>query len=193
MPSPVKLAHAVLKTYDVARMREFYCKLLDAHVVFEALPAVSFITYDGEHHRLAFAQIPAEPVESVARSPAVTHLAFTFANVRDLLTQYERLRIQGINPLITINHGPTLSFYYQDPDKNNVECQIDRMSVEEGTRFMHTEHFRSNPIGVLVDADELVRKMHASASDEELSFYDFDAQVEVAAEGMRQMKLMNFL
>ena len=41
MPSPTKLAHVVLWTQKVQEMRDWYIKVLDAHVVFEKPGCVS--------------------------------------------------------------------------------------------------------------------------------------------------------
>lgn len=190
MPSPAKLAHVVLKTYDVERLRKWYCTLLDAHIVFEHLPFASFITYDDEHHRLAFAQIPGEERPTLRQGPGLVHIAFTFDGIRTLLTQYERLKPLGIEPGVTINHGPTVSFYYSDPDGNAIELQMDRLTLEDGKAFMETPTFRRNSTGIPIDADALVRRMHAGASDDELLFYDSDANVDV---GELNRKIMTYV
>jgi catechol-2,3-dioxygenase len=54
---PSKLAHVVLRTPDKAAMSKFYVDFLGATIVHEN-QALSFITYDDEHHRIALAQIP---------------------------------------------------------------------------------------------------------------------------------------
>jgi len=54
MGSPAKLAHIVLFTRQIGRMRDWYLTVLDARVVHEN-PAAAFLTYDDEHHRIAFA------------------------------------------------------------------------------------------------------------------------------------------
>jgi catechol-2,3-dioxygenase len=188
MVHPTKLSHVVLKTYDIRRLREWYCTVLGAHVVFEHLPYSSYITYDDEHHRLAFGLIPGPPMESISRSPSVTHLGFTFCDIRTLLSHYERLRELGIRPVFSVNHYLTFSFYYQDPDKNNVELQIDRISLEDGTRYMNGPDFAANNLGVEVDGDALVRKMHAGASDGELLYFDRSAMVDAMTITERYLK-----
>lgn len=51
---------------------------------FEQPKALCFITYDDEHHRIGFAQLPGDPVENTPKNPGLAHLAFTYANVRAL-------------------------------------------------------------------------------------------------------------
>ena len=181
MPKPIRLSHAVLKTYDVSRMRDWYCAALEAHVVFELPGALCFITYDDEHHRLGFAQLPGAPVENTPKNPGLAHLAFTYANIRDLLSQYERLRDRGLRPAVAVNHGPTISLYYMDPEGNGVEFLIDRFTTsEEATAFMTGPIFKKNPVGVDIDPEALLAAMRAGAGDEELTSYDADKAVDTA-------------
>lgn len=193
MTSPLKLAHCVLKTYDVERMRNWYCLALDARVVSEQLPHASFITYDEEHHRLAFALIPGEPSERVWKGPGLVHIAFTFADIRGLLNQYERLREAGSLPAFAINHGPTVSFYYNDPDGNAIELQIDRLNLEDGIKFMESPVFQKNNLGIPIDPEHLLKRMRAGASDEELLHYDASIPVDVPALGMKLMQVVHMV
>src|SRR5271163_4702735 len=172
MPKPIRFAHAVLKTYDVPGMTKWYCELLEAHVVFQKGSALSFITYDDEHHRMGFAGLVGEPLRGDPRAPGLAHLAFTYAKTFDLLKQYEALRDRGVRPVYTVNHGPTMSFYFQDPDGNSVELQVDRFATVEAAQKFIDDNFDVNPIGIECNPDELLDKMHAGASEEELLFYD---------------------
>jgi catechol-2,3-dioxygenase len=54
---PRKLAHVVLRTYQLKEMAAFYKTFLGGHASHEN-EFVSFIAYDDEHHRIAIAQIP---------------------------------------------------------------------------------------------------------------------------------------
>jgi hypothetical protein len=52
----------------------------------------------------------------------------------------------GIRPFFCVNHGPTTSMYYRDPDGNRVELQIDNFATaEEGQAWMHSPAFDRNP------------------------------------------------
>ena len=55
--SPSMFAHFVLRTSNRGPLRDWYLKVLNARKVFEN-DYISFITYDEEHHRVAFVQIP---------------------------------------------------------------------------------------------------------------------------------------
>ena len=53
MASPIKLSHIVLQTNKPRELREWYCQVLGAEIVHEN-EFISFISYDDEHHRVAF-------------------------------------------------------------------------------------------------------------------------------------------
>src|SRR3546814_17462514 len=65
------------------------------------------------------------------------------------MATYERLRDKGIRPVFPINHGPTTSMYYADPDGNQIELQVDNYDkIEDATAFFYSEAFAENPVGV---------------------------------------------
>src|SRR5689334_7807521 len=104
---PLKLAHIVFRTNQLDPMKQWYCTVLGAHVVFEN-PMIAFLTYDDEHHRIALVNLPGlEP--HGAHTVGTDHVAFTFASLADLLTTYERLKGLEITPYWCVNHGPTTS------------------------------------------------------------------------------------
>ena len=172
MPSPVRLAHAVLKTRDVDGLTQRYCNILDAHVVFAKPGLLSFITYDDEHHRLGISAIHGEAVSATALTTGLSHLAFTFDNVRDMLVQYVKMRDLGTKPVFNVNHGPTLSFYYQDPDGNGVELLVDRFKTFQESQDFIDQNFDRNPVGIACDPEDLLRRAAAGETDEQLLYFD---------------------
>ncbi len=168
---PAKFAHAVLATKQFKEMVDWYTTVLEAEVV-HSNGMLAFMTYDDEHHRIAIAAVPGL-ADKPRHSVGLDHLAYTYANLGDLVFTYERLRDVGINPVVTINHGPTTSMYYRDPDGNRVELQIDNFeSVEELKGFFQSDAMRKNPIGVTFDPEELARDFHAGVPEAELKKYD---------------------
>jgi catechol-2,3-dioxygenase len=165
--TPIRFAHVVFRTAQLDAMRRWYETVLGAHVV-HANPMLAFLTYDDEHHRIALISMPDAPPRPEG-SVGVEHLAYTYATLGDLLGTYERLKAAGITPYWTINHGPTTSMYYRDPDGNQVELQVDNFpSVAELNAWFRSGAFARNPIGVVFDADELVRKFESGVPVEEL-------------------------
>ncbi len=89
-------------------------------------------------------------------------MAFTYATLADLIGTYERLKAVEIQPTVTINHGPTLSMYYADPDGNNVELQIDNFeTAEEAQEFLESDAFADESCRVLFDPDEPAARFEA--------------------------------
>ncbi len=88
----------------------------------------------------------------------------------DLLATFKRLRAHGITPYWCINHGPNLSFYYRDPDGNQVELQIDVFDSPDAVNdWFNGSDFSINPIGVKFDADELIRRFEAGEPEATLT------------------------
>ena len=165
--SPSRLAHFVLRTSRMTELVEWYKLVLNASTAF-ANDEIAFIAYDDEHHRVAFINIP-----GLAAQPAGTvglhHVAFTYNSLSELLGNYERLRDAGITPAWCVNHGPTTSMYYADPDENQVEFQVDNYdTVEEAGEFFFTEAFAANTIGVDYDPEELLRRVRAGEDEKVL-------------------------
>ena len=163
--SPIKLAHVVFRTSRMPEMLAWYKKVLNAKEAF-ASAEISFLAYDEEHHRVAFVQIP-----SLAEQPAgqagLHHVAFTYENLETLLGNYERLKEEGIEPLWPVNHGPTTSLYYADPDGNQLEFQVDNYdTVEEAGEFFFSDAFATNPIGVDVDPIQLKARLQAGEDED---------------------------
>lgn len=165
--SPAKFAHFVLRTGQVDRMAPWYATVLNARIVFRD-ERLCFLSYDGEHHRLALIQIPGlQP-----RDPDATgtdHVAYSYRDLGELLATYRRLKAAGILPHWPINHGVTTSMYYRDPDNNRVELQIDNFATEaECQAYFQTQAFKENPVGVTYDPDDLCRRYEAGDSVAEL-------------------------
>ena len=164
---PARFAHAVLRTRHLEEGIDFYEKVLGARVVFRNA-MIAFLTYDEEHHRIALAMTPQQ--ESAPPGAAgLDHLAYTYEDMGQLLATYERLKGENILPVWTINHGPTTSFYYADPDGNRVELQIDHFATEALARaWMEGGAFERNPIGVEFDPEKLVERYRRGDSMEKL-------------------------
>jgi catechol 2,3-dioxygenase-like lactoylglutathione lyase family enzyme len=178
---PTKLAHLVFQTNQIEPMRDWYCATLDAQVVHEN-HSLCFVTYDDEHHRIAFIDpgtlAPRAPIlpgrlVDTAEPPGLHHVAFTYASMGAFLDNYVRLKALGIVPFRCINHGPTTSMYYRDPDGNRVELQIDNFATaQEGRDWLSTPAFAENPIGVEYDPDQLVARFRAGVPVAELVIRD---------------------
>lgn len=165
--SPRKLAHVVLRTKsNFDAMVKWYCLVLGAKIVFNA-GRIVFLSYDDEHHRIAIAASE-DLAERPPRSAGLDHISFTYENIGALLTTYARLRQVGILPFCCVNHAPTTSLYYHDPDKNRIELQVDNFAdMTEATTLMR-EQFSINPVGVEFDPEELLARLRSGVDPDEL-------------------------
>jgi catechol 2,3-dioxygenase len=131
----------------------------------------AFVTNDRAHHRMAIASLP-ELQEDTDKKAHVKlqHVAFEYATIDDLLTSYVRIKGLGIEPILTTDHGPTIAFYYQDPDGNSVELFVDNFGDWDKSRgyTRSSPDFHKNPMGTFVDADKLVAARQAGMSFAEL-------------------------
>ncbi|KAJ9638565.1 hypothetical protein H2204_004336 [Knufia peltigerae] len=161
---PSYLAHVVLRTNNLKPMVDFYKTFLGAHASFEN-DFISFLTYDEEHHRIAVLQDP-ETSPKQPRSCGLEHIAFTYTRLEDLALSYRQRKANGFLPFWCINHGPTTSIYYLDPDGNQLETQVDNFdTIEEVARFLGSKEFARNPIGTDFDPEDLVKRLQSGEND----------------------------
>jgi catechol-2,3-dioxygenase len=163
--SPSLLAHVVLRTASLERMVNFYTTFLGGTVTYGS-DVISFITYDEEHHRVALIGIPSTGPK-VQTSCGLEHIAFTFNSLSDLLQSYRHRKARNIEPVWCVNHGPTTSIYYKDPDGNMLETQVDNFdTIESATAFMMSKEFAENPIGTDFDPEELIQAIKSGEADD---------------------------
>jgi catechol-2,3-dioxygenase len=164
---PAKFAHFVLRVRNLEESIAWYETLLGMEMVHRA-EQIAFMTYDDEHHRMALVQTPVQ-AEMAPGAPGLDHVAYTLNSLGDLLSTYKRLKAKGILPAWPINHGLTTSIYYQDPDGNRVEFQVENFETPEELRgYMESGAFAENPIGVGFDPEKLVERYENGDPLEEL-------------------------
>jgi len=167
MVSPVKMSHYVLQTNRIAAMRDWYLAVLGGEVVHEN-EHLSFLAYDDEHHRIAFLNYgPLE--ERTDQHVGLNHVAFGFETLDQLLGTYERLKGRGIAPYWCVNHGPTTSLYYRDPDGNGVELEVENFAVLADCKdYMRGPDFARNTRGVEFEPDQMLKRLRAGVPEREL-------------------------
>mgnify|MGYP006089233623 FL=1 len=169
MNPSLKLAHYVVNTNKVVKMRDWYSTVLNAEVVFEN-DMMCFITYDDEHHRLAFMTPPGGATEKPINSTGLMHAAFTFPNLRNLLEHYTHLKSFGITPQVPVQHGPTTSLYYPNPDGAFAELQVDNFTTaQEATDFMHTQAYADDPLGPVFDPQLMLDSLDQGVPEQTLT------------------------
>jgi len=171
MTTPPTFSHVVFMTRRFEEMKAWYMNVFGAEIV-HGDPALAFLTYDDESHRFAIANLdvlkPDAPADSGPGEIGLNHIAYTYASAGDLLETYARLKKQGLLPYWPVHHGFTLSLYYQDPDGNRIELQVETCDSAAAFDYMRSEAFADNPVGVEVDPEELLARYRAGASEAEL-------------------------
>jgi catechol-2,3-dioxygenase len=151
-------------------MVDFYCALIGVEVVFQDQVG-AWLTNDDANHRIALLAFPNfvdDPNKE--NHTGMHHSAFEYGSFEELNASYLRLKQAGITPALCLDHGMTLSYYYADPDGNNVELQIDCFGDwKESKAWMRSsEDFRANPIGEFVDPDLIAADHAGGATFEEI-------------------------
>lgn len=162
------LAHVVYRTRRFEQMLTWYKEVFHAKVQHQN-PVMAFLTYDDEHHRLAFIDLatvqPGGGDSERHGLVGVEHIAYTYPTLEDLFESYMRLKTKAISPYWCIHHGLTISMYYADPDGNQLEFQVDCFaSSEESNSYIRGPNFSVNPVGVEFDPEDWLAQVDAGAS-----------------------------
>ena len=139
MASP-KLAHLILNTSNYEATKQWYLEVLEATIGVETTDHTAcFLRTDDSHHRIGMFKATETDSSPAMTAPGstdgmkarVNHFAFEYPSLKELLEKYERLAESAIVPMICFNHGPTMSMYYEDPNRNTVELYYDTEYSEE--------------------------------------------------------------
>ena len=118
VPHVIGVRHVGLAARDPAALAAFYHDLLGLHLVGGstagtfALGATAFLS---SH--------PAEGSLDLAlfANPAFQHTAFEVRSLADLRALHQRVLGRGVPVKMALNHGVSLSFYFEDPEGHLLE------------------------------------------------------------------------
>ena len=187
-----KFHHFNLKTTRLQEMIDWYGKVVGAEVLFQDGQG-AWLSNDEANHRIALLAFPGfvDDPEKGTRT-GMHHSAFEYGSFEELNATYLRLRDEGIEPAMCLDHGMTLSYYYADPDENFVELQCDNFGDwARSSEYMRTsEVFHANPIGVFVEPAKVAEAAAAGATHAEIhdramagEFAPEQAPIEIPTEG----------
>lgn len=176
-----RLHHLGLTTAHQELLVDWYAKVLGTDVTHESShplgpdtpPGVTaaWVTNDGANHRIGIIGVAAltDDRERIHHH-RLQHIAFEYPSIDDLLSTYKRLKTQGIEPVLSADHGPTTSLYYQDPDRNSVELLVDNFGDWATSKsYMETApEFAAKPFGTYVDPEGLIAARNAGVPVAEL-------------------------
>jgi catechol 2,3-dioxygenase-like lactoylglutathione lyase family enzyme len=173
MPSPREMHHVHIfsdDNYDA--MVEFYQMIFNGEITnvnsHENRMELTFITYDDHDHRVVVIKRPGWG-KKPDRPVGLSHIAFAYNSLGELIYIYKTLKAAGYPPPHwTVNHGNSTSFYYKDPDGNEVETMLDNFSsldTQDYKRFYQfTEDFGDMAEGNF-DPDKMVELYESGVPD----------------------------
>ena len=186
----LKISETILKTGQLDVMKPWYRTVLGVDPFFEHDPPrdASVGNFGGQTRasdlRMCFFRLSeAYPYTQVIgifeesgvsgaaskTAPGLHHMQLMAENLPDLIGQYQALRAMGMHPHRSANHGPMTSFYYRDPDGNNVELTAQNFATFElMAAFMRSPEFKANPSGIELDAEAFVARFRSGVPVEEL-------------------------
>jgi len=149
--------HVNLKTTRLDEMIDWYSTVVGADVVFR-YDLGAWLSNDDANHRVALLAFPnfSDDPDRDAHT-GMHHSAFEYDSFEQLDDSYLRLRDAGITPAICLDHGMTFSYYYADPDGNNVELQCDVFGDwAKSKEWMQSSlEFSQDQLGKFVDPEKV--------------------------------------
>jgi catechol-2,3-dioxygenase len=167
---PIRIGEVVLRTARFEAMNRWWQTVLGISPFLESERfAFRRLPSDYPYTQLLIIFNRPELGDRESSGPGLDHVQFRHASLGALLDRYEKLRDLGIKPHRTMNHGPSTSFYYRDPDGNGVELSAMNFPTEaEYSTFVTSEAFKKNISGAAIDADEFVSKYRSGVPQSEL-------------------------
>jgi catechol-2,3-dioxygenase len=179
----LRIGEVVLRTGRYDAMRAWYRLVLELEPYYENLPTdkdESEVTRAewATRVRLAFFRLaldhPYQQVIAVfelsgtgdvdANAAGLHHMQLREPSLHSLAADYRRLAAHGVLPFRTVDHGPSTSFYYRDPDANVVELSApNHATIEAYLESLDSAEFRRNPSGTPIDPSSLVSQGGRSA------------------------------
>ena len=115
VPQVIGVRHVGLSARDPAALAEFYRDVLGLQVVPTDTAALGATAFLSSH--------PAEGslVLALFANPAFQHTAFAVRSLADLRALHQRVLGRGVPVKMALNHGVSLSFYFEDPEGHLLE------------------------------------------------------------------------
>jgi len=167
---PVRISEIVLGTRRYDEMRAWWQAVLgvDPYLDNDKFSFRRLHTDYPYTQVLAIFHVP-DAQDPVRPACGLHHMQFRHATLSALFDRFERLRAVGIRPTRSMNHGPSTSFYYTDPDGNTAELSGPNFDTEqEYLAYFDSEAYRKNISGIAVDPDEFVARFRGGEPQAEL-------------------------
>ena len=152
------LCHIGIHSEDPAALAEFYRDVLGMQIVgsSEADSPVGASTFlssrpDEESHEIV-----------LFANPDLRHAAFKVASLADLRTCYRDIVERGVPIKMSVNHGVSLAFYFDDPEGNMIE-------VYWPTQLAYGQPY-AHPIDLALEEEALLQDIADLASREGIAW-----------------------
>ena len=171
--SKLKISETILKTGRLDEMKSWYKTVLGVAPFFEHAPPTGtkpldlggqtrasdlkmcFFRLSTDYPYVQTIGIFEEPGTALVQQKGASglhHMQLMTSGLDELCDKFDELRESGLSPHRSADHGPMTSFYYRDPDGNNVEITAqNHNSMEEMVAFMKSDAFKANPSGTEID------------------------------------------
>jgi catechol 2,3-dioxygenase len=159
------LSHVGLSCFDLARMEDFYTRVLgmtvtDRGEVGGGMATLVFLTTDpSEHHQLVLASGRTEgtvlegPVPGGSFGSIIFQLTFRLEDLPTLRRVQQKLIAEGNTNFVPLNHGNSWSIYTRDPEGNALELVVD------SPWYVHQPN--GEYLDLSLDDDEILRQTEA--------------------------------
>ena len=146
-----RLSHVGLYVNDLAKMKDFYTRVL-GFVVSDAAPdgRITFLSRNpSDHHQVVL--VPGRKTD--LETPMVQQISFNVGTLADVQRAFRKVRAAGCQSIRPVSHGNAWSVYFHDPEGNRIEM------------FCDTPWYVPQPLGFKIDLDkpedELYRETEA--------------------------------
>lgn len=157
-PAPSGLCHIGIHSKDPAKLAEFYRDVLGMQVVGGSgsdspFGASTFLSSrpDQESHEIV-----------IFANETFRHTAFRMPTLADLRARYRDVVDRGVAVKMTLNHGVSLAFYFDDPEGNMIEIYW-ATGLAYGQPYGH-------PIDLSLPQEALLRDVAELASRQGISW-----------------------
>jgi catechol-2,3-dioxygenase len=169
---PMRLGEIVLGTSRHDEMKAWYRQVLDMEPSLERVveeevskagspmpTRMCFFRLHTEHpyqHVIAIFEMPGTRGGRTG-DPGLHHMQLRNASMAVLRERYRRLRAVDVVPYLAMDHGPSTSLYYRDPDHNVVEIAASNFAtLEETQACLASDSYRRNPAGKVIDPESML-------------------------------------
>ena len=135
-----RLSHVGLYVNDLAKMKDFYTRVL-GFVVSDAAPdgRITFLSRNpSDHHQVVL--VPGRKTD--LDTPMVQQISFNVGTLADVQRAFRKVRAAGCQSIRPVSHGNAWSVYFHDPEGNRIEM------------FCDTPWYVPQPLGFEIDLDK---------------------------------------